>query len=144
MAVSLSEEAKAEIRSLERENGSLLTADVLERAKNEDSALHQYYNWNESEAAEQHWLSVTRKLIQSYRIEYVSAGDVSRLIPGYVNFSQKTESGGVTHVYVRTETALSDEDLRAQLLAQLRAEVASLKRKYGHLVEYSEILRASL
>lgn len=137
----LNEQQRAELRLLENADHELTTESVLAAAKNPASTLHSLYNWDESHAANQHWLKVTREIIQSYRVVFITADDVSKSVPGYVSLvSSDQEQSSSRRVYVNTEYALSDDDLRKQLLGNLRLEIRGLQRKYGHLKEFSEIL----
>lgn len=143
---ALTDAAKAELRTLTHEDGSLDTEEVFTAAQLPSSALHGYYNWDSTHAAHQHWLKVTRELIQSFKIEFVDANNVSRHIPGYVSIVSREEEKATStskRIYFSTPVAMSNEVMRKQLLDGLRRELRVLRGKYGHLKEYAELVKES-
>lgn len=50
---------------------------VVERARDEKSKLHKYFEWNDQIAAEEHRLGQARQMVYSIRVRYVEPGEVA-------------------------------------------------------------------
>src|SRR5689334_11733238 len=60
----------AELQEIAKENnGILLPKDVVERAKDQNSALHSWFKWDDEEAAEQWRLQQARQLIREVYVK---------------------------------------------------------------------------
>jgi len=66
--IRLNKEVIAAVRALEARNGRLDTADVVDAARNPDSPLHGYFEWDDSAAAEAYRLSQAETLIRRFKI----------------------------------------------------------------------------
>lgn len=129
-------EVKAALLALEV-NGLLSAQDVLNHARDESNPLHRFFDWDDSTAAEKHRLGQARSLIQSYEIEFIGADQIAKVVRGYVS----VQVPQVGRTYARVEAVLSDAVLREQVLDALRGELSALRRRYGHLQEYSNLLQ---
>jgi hypothetical protein len=58
-----------ELRKIEDKTGRLTPDAVIAAAKHPKSLLHEYFEWDDSEAARQHRLYQARKLINGVRVE---------------------------------------------------------------------------
>lgn len=81
-------EVAEQLRLLEKD-GRLDPADVVEAARNPDSILHGYFEWDDSEAAKQHRLGQARQLIRRVKIEVV----VRDVPVDVVRYVRDTEDG---------------------------------------------------
>jgi hypothetical protein len=122
----LKKAARDRIIELAEANGGRITPDmVVEDARNEDSPLHAYFEWDVDLAARQHWLDQARTLIRSVKIvtreerkTVVSVGFVRD--PGM----DSTEQGYISVRKVRTD----EEMARDVLLDEFRRAGAALDR----------------
>lgn len=128
-----------ELETIRRGAGGLLKAeDVVEFAKDENTALHNCFTWDDSTAAHQYRLWEARTLIRicvkdapkedmpPMRV-YVSMA-AERLLPG----------GG----YRSMVEVLSDEEKRRQLLEQATREFEQWQAKYQQLSELASVFEA--
>lgn len=67
----LTDEVVEAVKELEDRQGRLLPSEVLNAARNEDSPLHGFFEWDESLAAEAYRLEQARELIRRIKIEVV-------------------------------------------------------------------------
>lgn len=123
----------AELERIRATKGTLIPADVLEAAKAEDSPLHNAFEWDDTAAAHQHRLNQARRLIVSIRILNSPVGK-----PTTAFVSVKTPSKG--REYVPTVEAMTDDELRERVLAEVRTFIESLERRYAHFQEVSDLL----
>lgn len=133
------EKAGREMEDVRRQNGGALTAEaLLERARSKNSACHDHFEWDDSRAAEQHRLSQAGELIRSITID-VSRSNIepAKTIRAFVSVEQK----GQRH-YTSTAAALSDQELRAQVLRRAWDELEGWRQRHAELVEFARIFSA--
>lgn len=130
-------EITKELKRIARQNGGLLQPSaVVAAATPEGSVLHPHFDWEESTAA-QKWrlhqarnlIRVTVTLVQSRNPETASRAFVS------LRSERDSETGG----YRVLSSVLRNQDLRAELLRDARAEMEVFQRKYQMLEELSEV-----
>ena len=126
------------LQRIYQERGQLTAPLVLEDARPEGSELHDRFEWDDSVAGEQYRLVQASELIRSCKITYSPPGSVERhQVRAFSSVRQDPDRQG----YVPTEEALENSFTRKLLLQQCEREIADLKRKYGHLTEFAEMLR---
>lgn len=127
------EAIKRELAAL-ADDGVIRAADVVAAARDEASALHPCFEWDDSEAAEQYRLVQARALLRVY-VE-VSAPDSSPT-PVFVSLtSDRVKEGGG---YRALADVMSNDDMRAQLLADAFRQFASMRQKYQHLKQLAGV-----
>lgn len=130
------------VRELERieHRDKLITAEaVLRAATPATSPLHKFFEWNNSKAAEEFRLFQARRLIQSVSVVYEE--DDTKRNRGFVHLKVETSSGE-TSGYVSTVRAMSDTEMREQVLERARKEMLDWRNRYRDLNELAEIFRA--
>lgn len=118
-------EELAEVRALH--DGYLRPADVVEFARDPDTALHTQFEWDDSEAAAQYRLIQARTVI---RMDVTVISSSPAPIRANVSLLTDRQAG---NGYRQMVDVLADEDLRRQLLAQALSELQTVKRRYEHL-----------
>lgn len=137
MSANLADARKAEMAALvERHDGIVTPAMIVAFATDPKTALHSLFTWDDTEAAKQYREQQAR--------DYLRA--VVRVIPRENNaavsvraFVSLTSDRGPENIYRPIERVLSDEDMRAQLVADALSELRALSRKYGHLQELAQV-----
>lgn len=134
------EEVLAELAQIrEQHNGNLRAEDVVEFARDENTALHAEFTWDDTEAARQYRLEQARKIIRiNVQVLPTARGNIT--VPMYVSLtSDRIQPGGG---YRRLEDVMSDPELRQQFLDQALAEFERVRRKYQNLQELAPIFAA--
>lgn len=126
------------LNDIEQRYGIIKPQAVVDAARSPDSPIHQYFTWDDREAADQHRLWQARKLIACVTVTYKGGGPVNR---GYVNLKIQTATGP-ERGYVGIVRALSDEDMRAQFLERARLEAREWRRRYQDLNELASVFAA--
>jgi hypothetical protein len=118
-------------------NGVLKAEDVVEFAKDPETALHKRFTWDDEECGKQHRLWQARELI---RAVVVVIPNVNKEVRAYVSLMEDRgqEGGGYRHIV----SVLSDEQQRRRLLAQALVEFDRWKDKYESLKELAAIFEA--
>jgi len=112
-----------------RNGGLLLVDDVLAAAKDKKCVLHRHFEWDDTEAANQYRREQARGMIQKCKIIITESPDIS--IRAFVSLSDDQKNGGG---YRMTATVLSDDDMKAQLLRDIRTTISRWKRQL-HLLD---------
>ena len=124
--MNLSDEAVRELKAIEDRAGRLTPEQVVDAAASEDSALHECFTWDDSEAAAKWRLDEARAIIRSVRIETVVVDRTIRSV-GYVRDPSKdTDAAG----YIATMRARKPDAVEI-VRAELNAVSALLERARG-------------
>ena len=121
-------------RLRKRKGGVLTPQVVLDDAMTDESPLHDFFEWDDEEAAFQHRLSQARYLIRSVEV-IIESGSKS---PVRAYFLVKEEDGERAYEHVRD--VMKNPVKRAQVVARAKEEFEALKRKYEHLTELADFV----
>lgn len=136
-------EVIAEILEVKDESG--LTAEtLLDRAKNKKSNLHDFFEWDNSEAGEKWRLQQARIIINDVKIivedkELFAFENVSVVVKSNINSDENTES---KREYKTVIEISSNEDYRSQVLNRALGEISYWKEKYNELNELKDIFKS--
>jgi len=134
---------------------SVLTPDaVLNDARKEKSPLHQFFEWDDSKAAEQYRLRQAGHLIRSIsvtfedmapeperRVTLASASEPTTPVRAVRAFLSVQSDDGATG-YVGTKEAMGDPEMRRQVLARAHNELAAVSQKWRDVSELTEVFMA--
>ncbi len=124
--VKLKEAARKEIERLSRlKKGRIKPSEVVQAAKDPDSPLHEYFDWDLESAANKYWEEQARRLIKSVKV--VVTTETTRITAvGYVRDPEKSpaEQG-----YVHVSRVRTDEDMKREvMIAEFERAAAALRR----------------
>jgi hypothetical protein len=113
-----------ELHQLERQ-GRLLPGDVVDRARPDDSPLHQHFEWKDGVAAEQYRLIQAARLIRSVKLE-IKTTTITLAVPAYV---RDPSLGTRPTEYLAFARVQSDEEKqRALLIDEMKRVGYAMKR----------------
>jgi len=120
-------------------NGILRPEDVIKRAQDPESPLHERFQWDDTEAAYQYRLYQARQLIRVC-VKVVAEADEDKPLRVYVSLlpDRRQEGGG----YRTLEDVLESADLREQLLEQATHDFRRWEEKYRRLQELAQVFAA--
>jgi hypothetical protein len=126
--MKITDEVRSELEEiLDANDGMLRPVDVVDRARSEDSALHGFFNWNDSEAARLHRFEQARKLIVKVKVTILDRTNEPVVVRAYSSLATDRITGGG---YRATVEILDNQDLSAQMLQTALAELAAVMAKY--------------
>lgn len=148
-------EAKQRLEELAKENSCVLNPRVVvDDARNEDSPLHSYFDWNDGHAAEQWRLFQAGVLVRRIKVFIVKPEQTDRRVEvhlvrpdppsavatrRFVSLpSQRNSAGG----YMPVEHVLSDAEQRAELMRTAMRELRALREKYQILEGLADVWAA--
>jgi hypothetical protein len=110
------EKAYAEVERIRSEYGEITAKILLDVSRNKDSVFHDYFNWNDADAAEKYRLRQARDLLKNIQVNIVSDGE-ARNVRVYEIVKRKDGEG----IYKNIETLTSDdvEYVRQQVVKAL-------------------------
>ena len=106
------------LSEIEAANGGRLTPDaVIQDARNEDSPLHDQFEWDVDKAAYRHWVERARDLITSVRVvQRVEKQTVSTVFYVRDPAASHDEQGYVSLNTLRSDADLAREAIHAEFL----------------------------
>jgi len=120
-------------KELERLGDNISTKEVVQLAKNESSALHNLFEWNNDVAAEKYRIIQAQKIIRNIVFEDRTEKHGTEI---RVMFSSGEHDG----VYHPAKVVFTNKTAYEDLLQRALAELQAFKKKYECLTELSEIL----
>src|SRR5215469_5515055 len=122
---------RTELERLARiHGGTLLPEQVVEAARKKNSPLHASFEWDNTAAAQQWRLHQARQLLR-VSVTFLEHDDKRTPTKTFVSL---TADRGATGYRLMVDV-LSDDERRAQLLDDARAEMKTFTAKYGKLSE---------
>lgn len=122
---------------LEKQYGEITPELVLEEARSANSLLHDFFTWDNNQAAHAHRLWQARQLIGRVHVRIVDDGKDRNPVRAFINL--KSDQG---QSYTNTVAALSNEFKRAQILKRARDELIGWRNRYDDLQEFAGIIVA--
>lgn len=119
-----------------KNNGKLTANAVLKEAKAKRSKIHRFFEWDDTEAAEQYRLSQARLLVRSvvvsYRADDRKSGGHVRAFVSVVDKNNRQE-------YMPIDKAMSTKEFRDQVILNALSELEVWKMKYDSYNELAKI-----
>lgn len=119
----------------QQEKGELTPQDVVKDARNPNSPLHSFFEWDDSEAAEQYRLKQARGLIRAVVAVFVRPDAPAIRAKAYVHIPEPT----VPH-YRATEHAMSLQKTRTMVLQRAWRELQAWRERYKDLQEFAGLI----
>jgi hypothetical protein len=133
----------SELRKIEQECSVITPVVVVEKAASPKSPLHNFFEWDNSVAAEQYRLWQARQLIAKVYIVPSDAPD-SEPVRAFVNvYSEEDneELDGPDQGYVWTPGLDSKPNYKRQVIAYAEAQLQHWRRKFGAYKEFFGVVR---
>ena len=108
---------KARLEAIARNNGGVLRPfDVVQDARQPDSPLHELFEWDVEEAAQEHWMHTARRIIASVKVNITTETIVLKA-PAYVRDPRLhgREQGYLETIKLRTEHEIAKEVLAGEV-----------------------------
>lgn len=121
------------LAEMARANGGTLTPrEIVDVARDEDSPLHWFFEWDDSTAAELYRHEQARTLVRSFNIE-VRINKTIVTLPKYV---RDPSVGASAQGYIETARIRTDEDIRRDVLLQEFERAGTALRRARKLADY--------
>ncbi|WP_028753679.1 hypothetical protein [Rhizobium leucaenae] len=117
-------------------HGELTPKDVLDDARHDNSPLHSFFEWDDSEAAEQYRLQQARGLIRSVVAIYTQPDKPAIRTKMFVHIPEP----GAQH-YREASHAMSQTATRKAVLQTAWRELQAWRKRYSDLKEFSDLFQ---
>ena len=120
-----------ELLKIQKENGGILSPlEVVDRARDKKSPLHNLFEWDDAKAAEMQRITHAQELIRRVRIEITTPDEKVVTIRKFVSLPSdrlpwKEKSGGYRHV----EAVFSEDEKRVEYLESIKLDIQALTSK---------------
>ena len=129
---------KTELEQIRSEHGGVLrAADVVEYARDPETALHQRFEWNDTKAAEQYRLWQARELIRVV-VQTRPANDAATRVYVSLADDRRNDGGG----YRTLDEVMRSKTMREALLKQAHADMVRFETTYRQLSELASVIAA--
>lgn len=126
-----------ELKRIETANGLITPLAVLERARNENSALHRYFEWDDGVAAEKYRLKQAATLIRVICVQ--SEDGLASPVRAFVNVrsvDEDDEEQSDVQGYCSIERTQQNVPLKQQVLTYAKDQLKTWRRKFGAYSEF--------
>jgi len=117
-----------------RHNGRLESKSVVDAARPKDAPLHPAFEWNDKKAAENWRLEQASHMIRHIDVVIENGSEDVKPIRAFVSVKRDEDRS-----YTSVQHALSDAELRAQVVAQAWAELEAWRKRHAELVEFAAV-----
>jgi hypothetical protein len=131
---------RSTLTSIYQDRGELTPQTVVDVARPADHPLHNRFEWNNDVAGEAYRRVQAQELIRSVKITYAETpqGD-RRSVRAFSSLHESVDPQ--REGYAPTEELIEDPLTLKILLRNCQRDIETIKRKYGHLKEFGDLLR---
>lgn len=115
-------------------NGRLEAEMVVELSRNTSAPLHGAFEWDDKKAAHGYRVEQAKYLIRSIEVVVATPDDKPQPIRAFVSVQRDDDRS-----YTSVQHALSDNELRRQVLAQAWMELEAWRKRHAELVELAKV-----
>ena len=117
--------------------GEILPGHVVDDAKSSRSPLHDLFEWDDREAAQQHRLNQARWIMRQITVEITGDNKEARTTRAFVHVRTNDHKA-----YTSVTRAMSDKDLRAQVVRRALDELNGWRQRYRNYKELAAVFAA--
>lgn len=125
------------LEQLREDSGTLDAPGVVQAARPEESPLHKFFEWDDSEAAEKFRQSQARRLIGSVSVIVQRPNLEPQIVRAFVTAA---ENG--LGPYYSTVEVMQDAELRRYVLERALIELKGFQRRYAEYKELASVFSA--
>jgi hypothetical protein len=115
-------------------NGRLTPQGLVDASRDPSAPLHPEFEWDDDEAAKAWRRNQASYMIRSITVLREAGAEDEAPIRAFVSVMREEDRS-----YTSIAHALSDEELRAQVVAQAWSELAAFRKRYAELKEFAQV-----
>jgi hypothetical protein len=128
---------------VEERNGTITPGDVLTDAESERSPLHDFFEWDDTQAAERWRTNQARYLLRSIHVVLTNGqGEEEQTRFTYNIMNMPEDNGEGQRVYCTIQRVLTDAEIREQVVGQAMRQLQSWRSLYQQYSEFSQVFSA--
>jgi hypothetical protein len=117
-------------------DGLLKTEEIVDAARDEDSPLHPYFNWDDKDAADRFRLEQAKQLVNHFTIY---SEDLEVQVKAFSSLDSDRILGGG---YRWAANVMEKKDLRAEMIRTVLLELTRIQNRYKEVEELSNVWNA--
>ncbi len=117
-----------------RNNGRLDPKEVVEESRDPSAPLHPAFEWDDAKAAGAYRIGQAAHMIRHIDVVVEKPEGQPQPIRAFVSVKRDEDRS-----YTSVQHALSDADLRAQVVSQAWAELEAWRKRHAELVEFAKV-----
>lgn len=125
-----------EFEKIEKQYGKLTSDLVLQSAEDENSPIHECFEWDDAVAGHKYRLSQATTLILNLSVEPDKPKKVEK-VRAYYNVSEGQRKG----TFINAKSAFENPDTRDIVLKRALREFRAFQEKYKNLTEFSQVFK---
>lgn len=129
------------LQSIYDKHGKLTPGIVVQEARAKNHPLHDRFEWDDKRAGDAWRRQQAHELIRSVRVVYREATETDPEASVRAWHAVRSDQ---EHVYEPAQVIAEDPLLTQMLLRDMEREWKQLHRRYGHMVEFIELVRGDL
>lgn len=132
-------DANAVAEELNKLGNKVVPEIIVQKAKSPRSAMHPCFEWDDSVAAHEYRLTQARHLARSLVVSVQRADGEPRYVRAFVSVQHPEDE---ENTYTPYAVVMSDDWLRQQALARVKAQLQAIRERYSELEELAEVFTA--
>jgi len=117
-------------------DGKCRAAALVAEARSVDSPIHDYFEWEDTLAAQKYREVQARTLIARLRVVYQKTNTP---VPAFVSVERDPDVDEPRGGYLDVKTAMTHDDTKEKVLWSALSELEAVRRRYGALQELDEV-----
>ena len=134
------EDAYKALEKIRSKNNGLTDDAIVEAARHEGHVLHEWFEWDDTEAASEYRRSQAQKLLRSLAVTYKQAPELQ--VRAYQVETKAAIKAPERTVYSTTEEVLKNPESRARLIADAIKAAMEFRNRFKHLHELDMIFES--
>lgn len=120
--------------------GANLAGSILEAAREGNEALRGYFEWDDTEAAEQWRLAQAQSLVRRVKVTLIRSADTDPItVRAYIAARELPSNEAPAGSFVAIEELAGESDRQAALMQSIARDMARLRAKYRHVGDFLQI-----
>ena len=130
----------AEVEKIEAEKGRVSSADLVDSARDENSPIHNMFEWDDEIAGENWRKQQAKVILHALKVVYEDKQTQTSIkVRAFIN-ANPDHDGKSGAIYYNIERAMKTESLREGVLERARKELSAFVEKYESLEELKKLV----
>jgi uncharacterized DUF497 family protein len=134
------QKAGEEFERIEKINGMINPATVVEESLPETAVLHPCFEWDDQKASEKWREQQVRVILGNLITVHINSKNEETNIRTFVSVTM--QANDLQKSYISINNALNNEDYKKQLLESAKKEFEIFRNKYSELKEFISVYKA--
>ena len=133
-----------ELERIREVKGELTPPAIVQESTPEEAVLHPVFEWNDATAAHEYRLHQARGIVNTVTVVHENAEGKEVNVPGFISVTtvEDEEYKHSNRQYLPVEEIVVNQELREQVLKNLRSRLKNLRIEYQNFSELGKVWEA--